>query len=201
MLDKDVTGKIRDKNTTENRIFSEDIRVAGIVNDSITDGPGLRFTLFLQGCKMNCTRCHNPESLAVDGGELYTIRDIIKKLNKNPLLMGVTFSGGEPLLQAKALIPLAEKIKTARLDLAIYTGYVLEDLLDGSASVYEYSHKSDVMKLLALGDTLIDGPFIIEKKSLNLPFRGSTNQRILDIPLSLKQNQPIMKTDIAWTLE
>lgn len=190
-----------DDNTYENIDLSQTIKVAGMVNDSITDGPGLRFTLFLQGCKMKCLGCHNPDSIDIDGGELYIIKDILNKIQNNPILTGVTFSGGEPLLQAKALFSLATAIKSLGLDLAVYTGYKFEDLLNSTAGIYEYTDKHDVIQLLELADTMVDGPFIIEKKSLNLPFRGSTNQRILDVRESLKQTQAIKKKDPTWTLE
>ena len=110
-------------------IMYNKIRVAGIVNDSITDGPGLRLTLFVQGCERHCPGCHNKSALPLDGGILYNPDEIMDIIRKNPMLSGVTFSGGEPMLQAEALLPLAQMIRDAGLDLAIYTGYTFEELL------------------------------------------------------------------------
>lgn len=171
--------------------MSNKIRVAGIVSDSITDGPGLRLTLFVQGCERNCQGCHNQSALALDGGNLYTAQEIMDKIKKNPILSGVTFSGGEPMLQAEALLPLAQMIRDAGLDLAIYTGYTFEELL--------MQDDAAVLKLLSLANILIDGPFILEKRSLNLNFRGSSNQRILNLEESLKQGMAVFENSPAWT--
>jgi len=169
----------------------DSIRVAGIVNDSITDGPGLRMTIFMQGCGRNCPGCHNPQAMPFSGGTLYSAQQLIGLVRQNPLLSGVTFSGGEPLLQAKALVPLAALIKDTGLTIAVYTGYTFEELL---LQADEY-----VMRLLSLADTLIDGPFLLEQKSLTLPFRGSYNQRILNLPESLRQKNPVPEQSVAWT--
>jgi len=167
------------------------IRIAGTENDSITDGPGLRFALFVQGCAMSCPGCHNPEAIPLDGGRLCTVEELISQIRKNPLLTGVTFSGGEPLLQAAALLPLAKMIKEDGLDLAIYTGFTLEEILE----------KADpaILALLSLADTLVDGPFLLPRRSLSLRFRGSENQRILDIPGSLAARKAVWTTDRDWT--
>jgi anaerobic ribonucleoside-triphosphate reductase activating protein len=171
-------------------IISHKIRVAGIVNDSITDGPGIRLTLFVQGCERNCPGCHNPSSLPLNAGKLYTAQEIMDRIKKNPMLSGVTFSGGEPMLQAEALLPLARMIKDAGLDLAIYTGFTFEELLkQGDPSV---------MELLSNASTLIDGPFILAQRSLNLSFRGSSNQRILNLKESLAQGKSVEESNPAW---
>ncbi|NLE23909.1 MAG: anaerobic ribonucleoside-triphosphate reductase activating protein [Clostridiaceae bacterium] len=166
------------------------MRVAGIVSDSITDGPGLRLTLFVQGCERNCQGCHNQSYLPMDGGNLYTTQEIMDIIRRNPILSGVTFSGGEPMLQAEALLPLARMIKEAGFDLAIYTGYTFEELIDNG--------NTSVLELLSLADTLIDGPFILAKKSLKLSFRGSTNQRILNLRDSMKQGIAVVEQSSAW---
>ena len=170
--------------------MSEKLRVAGIENDSITDGPGLRLTIFLQGCDKNCLGCHNPQAIPMQGGTLYTPEELMGKVRQNPLLAGVTFSGGEPLLQGKGLLPLAQMIKQDSLNLAVYTGYTFEELL-----AQDDRH---IMELLSLTDTLIDGPFVIEQKSLALPLRGSANQRILNMQESLRYNKPIEETNPLW---
>jgi anaerobic ribonucleoside-triphosphate reductase activating protein len=166
------------------------LRVAGMVNDSIVDGPGLRFALFLQGCDKDCPGCHNQEARAQAGGEFLSPDAVFAKIRANPILTGVTFSGGEPLLQAAALIPLAELVRTAGLALAIYSGDRFEEILNRGAA--------HVLRLLSLADVLIDGPFLLSQKTLTLPFRGSANQRLLDLPRSLVAHRPIETTDDRW---
>jgi len=154
------------------------LRIAGIVNDSIVDGPGLRLTIFVQGCKRNCYNCHNPQTHDLNGGRLIDAEEIIKMIDKNVLLDGVTFSGGEPFLQTVPLIFLAKKIKERKLSLIVYTGFKWEELIK-----YEQN-----IKLLNYVDYLIDGEFINSLKSLELNFRGSSNQRIIDVQKSLHSN-------------
>jgi anaerobic ribonucleoside-triphosphate reductase activating protein len=166
------------------------IRVAGIENDSIVDGPGLRFTLFVQGCTMNCPGCHNPEARPLEGGTLYTPNEILDFIRANPLLTGVTFSGGEPLRQARVLVQLAAKLIERRLPLAVYTGELFEDILA------EWDPSK--IALIGLSSVLIDGPFLIEERNLSIPFRGSTNQRILDSKGSLLAERPVFATDASW---
>lgn len=151
------------------------IRISGIVEESIVDGPGIRFVIFSQGCKHNCLGCHNPETHSFSGGELIKIDKIIEKIKENPLLDGVTFSGGDPFEQAGKFANLGKKIKDLNLGLNVitYTGYVFEDILE--------SDNMDWKDLLNVTDILIDGPFEIDKKSLELKFRGSSNQRIIDV--------------------
>lgn len=173
------------------RMFLTDtpIRVAGIVNDSIVDGPGLRMTIFTQGCDKDCPGCHNPDARPLSGGIDYTPEALFEKIQSNPLLSGITFSGGEPLLQAAALLPLAKRIKHAGLYLAIYTGDVFENILLQDAAG---------LALLSSADILIDGSFILSLKTLGLPFRGSSNQRILDLPRSLAAGAAVITDDPAW---
>jgi len=166
------------------------IRIAGIANDSIVDGPGLRMAVFFQGCRRHCEGCHNPESWPLEGGRETTAEALLARVAKNPLLTGVTLSGGEPLLRAGPILPLAEGIKALGLHLTIYTGFTFEDILaDGD---------EDVLALLGFASTLVDGPFILEQKSLLLPFRGSKNQRILDLAASLAEGRAIPTSDPAW---
>lgn len=171
----------------------EKIRVAGIVEDSITDGPGLRLTIFLQGCNRDCEGCHNPAARHMEGGTMYTVEEVAERIRRNPLLSGVTLSGGEPLLQAGKLAPLARRIKAAELDLAVYTGYTLEEILE--------QNNTKVLELLQFADTLVDGAFVKEQRNLSLPFRGSANQRILDVRESLVQRKAVLKQDAAWNGE
>jgi len=166
------------------------IRIAGTIDDSIVDGPGLRMTIFFQGCLRGCEGCHNPESWPLDGGREETAGSLLAKIDKNPLLTGVTFSGGEPLLRAGALLPLAEGIRERGLDLAIYTGWTFEEALaDGD---------EDVLALFRYASALVDGPFVLARKSMLLPFRGSGNQRILDVELSLAEGRAVAMANPAW---
>lgn len=162
------------------------IRISGLVEESIVDGPGIRFVIFSQGCPHKCKGCHNPHTLDPNSGYEQNISDIIEKIKKNPLLSGVTFSGGEPFLQAKALAEIAKKSHEMGLDVISYTGYTFEDLKNGFETNYHWK------TLLENIDVLVDGPFEIEKKNLLLKFRGSENQRIIDVKKSLKSGTPIV---------
>ena len=160
------------------------LRIADIINDSIVDGPGIRLTVFTQGCEHNCKGCHNPATHDLNGGRLIEIEEILAMIDKNPLLDGVTLSGGEPFLQTEPLTELCLEIKKRGFNIICYTGYTWEVLM-------EDSEKN--MKLIELLDYIIDGPFIEEQKSLMLNFRGSANQRIIDVKDSLERGQVIIK--------
>lgn len=160
------------------------LRIADIINDSIVDGPGIRLTVFTQGCKHNCKGCHNPATHNLNDGRLIEIKEILAMIDKNPLLDGVTLSGGEPFLQAEPLAELCFEIKKRGLNIICYTGYTWEALMKDSEKN---------MKLIELLDYIIDGPFIEEQKSLMLNFRGSSNQRIIDVKDSLEQGKVIIK--------
>lgn len=152
------------------------LRVAGVVEESIVDGPGLRFVLFLQGCRIHCKGCQNPQTWDFNGGTLVSIEDILSRIQGDPLVHGITFSGGEPFEQAEALIPLAAELKKRGYHLMAFSGYTLEKLIQ----------KPLCRDLLSLLDLLVDGPFVKEEKSLELRFRGSRNQRILNIAATKK---------------
>lgn len=162
-----------------NTIF---LRLAGVVKESIVDGYGLRYVIFTQGCPHHCKGCHNPQTHDFNKGYLQDLASLCDEICKNPLLQGVTFSGGEPFMQAKNLSILAKHIKALGLDLTIYTGFTYEELL-----------QEQVMKeLLILADVLIDGKFILEQKDLSLKFKGSKNQRIIDVAKSLEQSKVVL---------
>lgn len=167
------------------------LRISGLVNDSIVDGPGLRYTIFTQGCPHHCEGCHNPQTHAFKGGKMINIKKIAKEIDNNPLLYGVTFSGGEPFAQAKRLIPLAKHIKEKGLELACYTGYLFEILNSGQIPFAK--------ELLSYIDILIDGKFVLSQKSLDLRFKGSKNQRTIDVQASLKENRAILSNNPKWT--
>lgn len=164
----------------------EELLLSGIVTQSITDGPGLRMTLFTQGCPHRCKGCHNPDTWDFQGGERHTLSSLLETFDKNPLLKGMTYSGGEPLCQVKPLIPLTREIKKRGKDVICYTGYTFEELLE------RMEQDEDLKTLLYEMDYLVDGPFLLGERDLTLTFRGSKNQRFLDLPESLKQQKPVL---------
>lgn len=153
------------------------IRIAGLVPESFVDGDGIRFAIFLQGCLRNCEGCHNPETHSLDGGQLIDTDEIVSALKKNPLLDGITLTGGEPFLQIDAATELARAAKSLDLSVWCYTGNTFEELGD------------DAQKLLDNVDVLIDGEFVESLRDLELSFRGSSNQRIIDVKKSREQNK------------
>ena len=165
------------------------LNLSGIVEDSIVDGPGIRTTIFSQGCPHHCPGCHNPETWAFGCGQDMDEETILEIVRSNPLCRGVTFSGGEPFAQAAGFAKLAKLLKALGYEVASYSGYTFEQLQKGSAAQQE---------LLENIDILIDGPFIQAEKSLELVFRGSRNQRILDVPKSLEAGQAVSVTAKRW---
>lgn len=161
------------------------IRIAGTANDSIVDGPGIRFTIFTQGCPHRCPGCHNLHTHDFDGGFLTDIEELLAKIQSNPLLDGVTFSGGEPFAQAEPLYRLGIWLQKKGYNIITYTGYTFEHLLKNADSLNYYK------ELLSVTDYLVDGRFEEEKKSYLLRFKGSENQRILDCKQSLEQGKAI----------
>ncbi len=149
------------------------LRIAGILRDSIVDGPGLRYVIFTQGCPHNCEGCHNPQTHDFEAGEEADTQQIIKEIFENRMISGVTFSGGEPFCQAESLVPVAKALKEKGKHLMIYTGYLYETL-QGMAD-------ENVHRLLQLADILVDGPFVLAQRDLTLPYRGSENQRVIDL--------------------
>ncbi|MEG0614497.1 MAG: anaerobic ribonucleoside-triphosphate reductase activating protein [Oscillospiraceae bacterium] len=162
-----------------------EIKLAGTVNDSIVDGPGFRFTVFVQGCPHNCDGCHNPQTHDFGGGTLENTDDILEKITANPLLDGVTFSGGEPFCQAKPLYFLGKEIKKRGYNIIAYTGYLFEYLLENSNNENYYK------ELISVCDYIVDGKFEKDKKSYLLKFKGSSNQRIIDVKKSFEENNVI----------
>lgn len=163
--------------------MKDSINIAGIVPESYTDGTGIRFTVFTQGCAHNCPGCQNPETHSFDAGIKASIDKIINLIKENPMLDGVTLSGGDPLYQIEASTELAKRVKELGLNVWCYTGFKYEDIV-----------KSDKLNIiLPYLDVLVDGEFIIACRNLALPFRGSSNQRIIDIPQTLKQGKIVEK--------
>ena len=168
------------------------IYLSGIAGDSIVDGPGIRTTFFAQGCPHHCPGCHNPETWPFTGGTAMDTQDLVAIVKNNPLCRGVTFSGGEPFAQAEGFGELARALKGEGYEVASYTGYTFEQLLIGTPAQ---------KALLAEIDVLIDGPFVMAEKSLELNFRGSRNQRILNVPASLAESRAVEITTGRWSGE
>ena len=155
------------------------LRVCDTAQDSVVDGPGLRFTVFLQGCELNCPECHNPKTHALDGGVLVSLDELEEQVRGNPLLKGITLSGGEPFLQAANAAVLARRVRETGLDVWCFTGKTWEELTNANAP-------REWGELLEQTDVLVDGPFIAAKRTLNLLWRGSRNQRVIDVQASLE---------------
>ncbi len=167
----------------------DSLRIAGIVRESIVDGPGIRFTVFCQGCPHHCRDCHNPETHDFADGYDCSIQRLMEEIDKDPLLAGVTFSGGEPFCQPEPFAAMAKEVKSRNLSLTVFTGYTYEKLLEmGKENPY-------IEQLMELTDLLIDGPFVKEKRDLTLQFRGSANQRIIDMNETRKAGKLILWQD------
>ncbi len=159
-----------------------------ITRDSIVDGPGLRAVIWTQGCKHNCMGCHNPRTHSFNKGFLMECSDIVKELEDLRLHKGITFSGGDPLEQPLECLEIAKVAKDMGLDIWCYTGYTFEELINKRGSKY----KEGWIEFLKYIDVLIDGPFMQQNENLLLKFRGSENQRILDVKKSLRFRAPIL---------
>lgn len=153
--------------------MASEIRISGMIDESIVDGPGLRMTVFVQGCPHHCKGCHNPQTHDFDGGEVKSVMEIFESFKENPLLSGITFSGGEPFCQPRPLVRLGQLVKGEGQNVVTYTGYTYEQLLEMSKT------DEGVKDLLEVTDILIDGPYVEEKRDLDLKYRGSSNQRII----------------------
>ncbi len=161
------------------------IRIASTIQDSIVDGPGLRYVIFTQGCPHGCVGCHNPETHDFSGGKDIDTDALFDECIENPLTRGVTFSGGEPFCQSEALAELAGRFKARGLHLMAYSGWTYEQLLQKG------ENEPAVKKLLSLLDILVDGRFVLEKRSLMLKYRGSENQRLIDVQRSLAEGRAV----------
>lgn len=151
------------------------LKISGIIDESIVDGPGLRFTVFTQGCPHRCPGCHNPQTHDFDGGSWMDTDEIMARFDEDPLLAGMTFSGGEPFCQPEPLCELARQVKARGKNIVIYSGYTFDQLK-------EMAVKDEwVENLLKMCDLLVDGPYVEALRDLDLLFRGSSNQRILDL--------------------
>lgn len=148
------------------------MRIAGIVPESIVDGPGFRLTVFVQGCPHGCEGCHNPETHDFAAGTIIDTDEIVSMMRNNPLLDGITLSGGEPFCQSEACRELAQAAKYYGLNVWVYTGFTLREILQRGSGERLFLNYVDV---------LVDGPYIQNLRTLDAPWRGSKNQRLIDV--------------------
>lgn len=161
------------------------MRIAGTVQDSIVDGPGFRFVVFTQGCDKRCEGCHNPATWDQSGGLEINVDAIIAELLSNPLTDGLTLSGGEPFLQAAECAAIAASAHEKGLNVWAYTGFTFEELIAKAEA------EAPVKTLLKSTDVLVDGPFVLAGRTLSLKWRGSKNQRVLDLPKSIETGKAV----------
>ena len=161
------------------------VRIAGLVPESFVDGSGIRFAIFMQGCLRRCEGCHNPHTHKLTDGNIIDTEDVIRRIeSRRDFLSGITLTGGEPLLQFDAALELARGAKSLGLNVWLYTGYRYEELTPA------------VDALLNHVDVLVDGEFILAKRDLDLPFRGSSNQRLIDLNATRRLNKLTLKEDL-----
>lgn len=153
------------------------VQIAGVVNESVTDGPGFRTTIFFQGCRHHCLGCHNPQTWSGEGGDSLEIEDLIDQIPYSPLIKGITLSGGDPFFQPQAAAVIARDCKNHQKDVWAYTGFTWEQLMAQG--------DQDRLELLNSCDVLVDGPFMQTLLRYDLPFRGSSNQRLIAVQESL----------------
>ena len=161
------------------------VRLAGLVEESIVDGPGYRLAIFFQGCPHACIGCHNPKTHDLRGGYEADTDEIVKKIRQSSYIDGITLTGGEPLLQPRQALAFARAAKEKGLSVWLYTGFVYEDISD-----------AETLELLKQVDVLVDGKFEIKLKSLELSFRGSSNQRLIDVQQSLKLGKTVLLSEL-----
>ncbi|MBC8016378.1 MAG: anaerobic ribonucleoside-triphosphate reductase activating protein [Sporomusaceae bacterium] len=159
------------------------IRLASpIVTDSVVDGRGLRTVIWCQGCHHNCPGCHNPDTHDFTAGFERDIDELVQQILAVKMQSGVTFSGGDPMLQAASCAQIARQLKEKGINIWCYTGFTFEELLN----------RPDCLEFLQYVDVLIDGKFELALKSYELLFKGSANQRIIDVPESLQQKNAVL---------
>lgn len=178
---------------------SDSLRIAGVVQESIVDGPGIRFVVFAQGCPHHCPGCHNPVSHDFQGGYDCSLDKILTAFDRNQLLKGITFSGGEPTCQPEGFLALANAVKARGKDVWMYSGYKLEELIEQvktgkrspakvcpdmaepSSETLSREEREALLGLLNTVDVLVDGRYVESQRDLTLLYRGSANQRIIDL--------------------
>ena len=203
----------------ENDFENTTISLYGTVPDSIVDGPGLRYAVFVQGCSHHCPGCHNPESQPAEGGTETTLAALLADIRANGLAHDVTLSGGEPFEQPKACAALAAELKRNGYGIWCYTGYLYDDLagraeaartqqaqreeagLTGNALTEGIADDLAVGDLLDSIDVLVDGPFVEARKSLELKWCGSSNQRLIDVPATRRTGSVVEWQPTSFSLE
>ncbi len=160
------------------------LRISGVIDESIVDGPGIRYVIFTQGCPHHCEGCHNPQTHDFGGGTETTTEKLLQEIADAPMLSGVTFSGGEPFAQPEPMCEIARQLKKDGRHIMAYSGYTFEQLRD--------SDDPAVRELLSLCDILVDGRFVLAQRDISLRFRGSSNQRVIDVPGSLAGGEVVL---------
>ena len=160
------------------------VRISGSKKHSSVNGPGVRYVLFFQGCPHNCPGCQNPETHDPMGGRLRNVADVIQEILHTKFLDGLTFSGGDPLMQPEAVIEIADAVKKAGLNIWLYTGWTFEQIQQDVAG-------EKAKEALTHLDVLVDGPFVEKLKTGRAIWRGSDNQRLIDVQQSLKENRVV----------
>lgn len=170
---------------TKKEVDNMKVRLASdIQSDSILDGEGIRTVIWFQGCLHNCPGCHNPETHDLNGGEEYDTEEIIEKIKGLKYQQGITLSGGDPFFQASAAIEFAKCAHEKKMNVWAYTGFTYDYLIDKGTP--------EQKELLNNVDVLVDGRFILEQKSYECKFRGSKNQRVIDVPKSLDAKKVVL---------
>ncbi|MCD8316541.1 MAG: anaerobic ribonucleoside-triphosphate reductase activating protein [Eggerthellaceae bacterium] len=190
MADSQTPTKRSDKLDSDGALAT--IRLFGTAPDSIVDGPGLRYSIFVQGCSHDCPGCQNPESHLKDGGDLIKIEDLLYDIRSNGLVTDVTFSGGEPFEQPAQCAMIAKELKKDGYGIWAFTGYLLEDLLSMA------KNDPEVGDFLSCVDVLVDGPFVESLKSLELKWCGSSNQRLIDVKKTLSSGNITIWTPASY---
>ena len=159
-----------------------------IQSDSIVDGEGIRSVIWFQGCSHNCPGCHNPETHDFKAGVEVSLKEMKTQIDELEYQSGVTFSGGDPMMQVEALAELAAYVKEKGMNVWVYTGYTFEELMILAEKNESY------LKAMEQIDVLVDGRFVMDLKSFDVQFRGSSNQRILDMKKSLEKKKAVKIT-------
>lgn len=158
------------------------VRIAGTLKESVVDGPGIRYVIFAQGCSHKCAECHNPETHDFEGGYEVDADNLIDDIRNTKHIDGVTLSGGDPFYQNEAFSYIAGKLKEKDMNIVAYSGFTYEQILQDNK----------MKPMLENIDVLIDGPYIASQRTLSMPFRGSKNQRAIDIRKSRLQNKTVL---------
>lgn len=160
-------------------------RIHAVVKHSSVDGAGIRYVVFFQGCPHCCEGCHNPQTHDPDSGQAVDVEDIIAHIRQTKYLDGITLSGGEPFAQPQAVKELAEAAHRMGMSVWAYSGWTYEQLLSGAAG-------SEAAMALREVDILVDGPFIQSLRSAECLWRGSMNQRVIDVSESIIRKKPFV---------